>query len=112
MRSSHRTSARPARTQWAEPRTSGAARHYRDAVPDSRATPTGVEDLADLLEVPPDEVSFLGRLDEADLARLHDVVAGSLEREAQAIDEALEATMRFLPRPLRGRARKMLFPGE
>ena len=50
--------------------------------------------------------------DEADLARLHDVVAGSLEREGEAIDEALQATMRFLPRPLRGRAKKMLFPGE
>ena len=79
-------------------------------VPDP--SPTTVEDLADLLEVPRGEVSFLSKLDEADLARLHHVVAGSLDREAEAIDEALEATMRFLPRPLRGRARKMLFPGE
>jgi hypothetical protein len=79
-------------------------------VPDSPAT--SVEDLADLLEVRPGDVSFLSKLDEAELARLHDVVAGSLEREGQAIDEALQATMRFLPRPLRGRAKKMLFPGE
>jgi hypothetical protein len=79
-------------------------------VPDSPAT--SVEDLADLLEVRPGDVSFLSKLDEAELARLHDVVAGSLDREGQAIDEALQATMRFLPRPLRGRAKKMLFPGE
>ena len=79
-------------------------------MPDS--SPTTVDDLADLLEVPAGEVSFLSKLDQADLARLHEVVAGSLEREGAAIDEALEATMRFLPRPLRGRARKMLFPGE
>ena len=73
---------------------------------------TTVDDLAALLEVPPGEVAFLGKLEQADLARLHQVVSGSLEREAAAIDEALEATMRFLPRPLRGRARKMLFPDE
>ena len=71
-----------------------------------------VDDLADLLEVPRSDVSFLDKLSEADLARLHGVVAGSLEREGEAIDEALQATMRFLPRPLRGRAKKMLFPGE
>ncbi|GAA1912804.1 hypothetical protein [Nocardioides marmoribigeumensis] len=73
---------------------------------------TTVDDLAGLLEVPPGEVSFLDRLDAADLSRLREVVAGSLEREARAIDQALEATVRFLPRPLRGRARTMLFPGE
>ena len=72
----------------------------------------GLEELADLLDVPAGDVAFLSRLDEADLARLRAVVAGSLDREAAAIDEALEATMRFLPRPFRGRARKMLFPGE
>jgi hypothetical protein len=82
-------------------------------VPASHDSPdTTVEDLADLLEVRPGDVSFLSKLDEAELARLHDVVAGSLDREGQAIDEALQATMRFLPRPLRGRAKKMLFPGE
>jgi hypothetical protein len=73
---------------------------------------TTVDDLADLLEVPPGEVSFLSKLDGTDLARLHEVVAGSLEREGAAIDEALEATTRFLPRPLRGRARRLLFPEE
>ena len=79
--------------------------HYRDAV-------TTVDDLADLLEVPRGEVSFLDKLSEAELARLHDVVEESLVREGEAIDEALQATMRFLPRPLRGRAKKMLFPEE
>ena len=78
-------------------------------MPDS---PTTVDDLAALLEVPRTQVAFLDKLGEADLARLHDVVTGSLEREGEAIDEALQATMRFLPRPLRGRAKKMLFPGE
>ncbi len=80
-------------------------------VPD-RSPDTTVDDLAELLEVPPGQVAFLSSLDEADLARLHRVVSDSLEREAAAIDEALQATMRFLPRPLRGRARKMLFPDE
>ncbi len=78
-------------------------------MPDS---PTTVEDLATLLEVPPGDVAFLDKLAPADLDRLHRVVQGSLEREGEAIDEALQATMRFLPRPLRGRAKKMLFPGE
>ena len=75
-------------------------------------SPTTVDDLADLLEVPRDEVSFLDKLHDADLAQLHAVVAGTLEREGRAIDEALEATVRFLPRPLRGRAKKLLFPQE
>jgi hypothetical protein len=71
-----------------------------------------VDALAALLEVPATEVAFLGRLGDDDLARLHATVAGTLRREAEAIDEALEATVRFLPRPLRGRAKKLLFPGE
>ena len=91
-----------------ETTSAGPLPHYRDAVPDSPS----VDDLATLLEVPADEVAFLRKLDEADLVRLHDVVAGTLEREGRAIDEALEATVRFLPRPLRGRAKKLLFPGE
>lgn len=70
------------------------------------------DDLAALLEVPAGEVAFLDRLDREDLTRLHEVVAATLEREGRAIDEALEATVRFLPRPLRGRAKKLLFPGE
>lgn len=74
--------------------------------------PDRVTALADLMSVPPSEVAFLGRLDEATLGRLHALVAHSMQREEQALDEALEATMRFLPRPLRGRARKMLFPQE
>jgi len=77
-------------------------------VPDSPS----LDDLAALLEVSPGEVAFLHRLDETDLARLHVVVAETLERESRAIDEALGATVRFLPRPLRGRAKKLLFPGE
>lgn len=76
-------------------------------MPDSHS----VDDVAALLEVPAAEVAFLHRLDGADLDRLHDVVAGTLEREGRAIDEALGATVRFLPRPLRGRAKKLLFPG-
>ena len=79
-------------------------------MPDSPTTT--VDDLAALLDVPPADVSFLRKLDEADLARLPRVVADSLDREGEAIDEALQATMRFLPRPLRGRAEKLLFPGE
>ena len=48
----------------------------------------------------------------SDLDRLTGIVTGALERDEQRVAAALEGTVRFVPRPLRGRARKMLFPED
>lgn len=66
--------------------------------------------LGEALDAPPGELDYLEPLDEAGLARLHDLVRASLAAEEQRVQEALQATMRFVPRPLRGRAKKLLFP--
>ena len=41
-----------------------------------------------------------------------DVVVDALERDEARVTEAVEETVRFVPRPLRGRAKKMLFPED
>jgi hypothetical protein len=69
-----------------------------------------LHDLATLMDADDPGLDFLDPLGEKELVRLHELVAGSLRAEEQRVDEALRATMRFLPRPLRGRAGKILFP--
>lgn len=69
-----------------------------------------LRDLAGLLAADDTDLHFLEPLGEEDLLRLHELVADSLRAEEERVDEALRATMRFLPRPLRGRAGKILFP--
>lgn len=68
--------------------------------------------LAETLDADEAELSELSALDDAALERLRDLVAGAIVREEAAVDDALQATLRFLPRPLRGRAKKMLFPED
>lgn len=52
----------------------------------------------------------LSPLDEAALARLEALVSRCLRAEEERVDEALHATLRFLPPLLRKRAGTMLFP--
>ena len=68
--------------------------------------------LAEVLDTDPAQLGELSALDDATLERLREVVAGAVGREEAAVDAALQATLRFLPRPLRGRAKKMLFPED
>ncbi len=69
-----------------------------------------VDRLAEVMDTDPAALDFLRPLTDDEVARLHDLVARSLEAEDQRVRDALQATMRVLPRPLRGRAKKMLFP--
>lgn len=64
--------------------------------------------LADTLGVPEERLSSVRSLRDADLGRLDELVRSAVLRDAAAIDRGMERTLRFLPRPLRGRARKML----
>ncbi len=66
--------------------------------------------LAEVLDTDVEDLEHLAPLDGAGLDQLHALVTSSLAAEDARVQEALAATMRFLPRPLRGRAGKMLFP--
>jgi len=68
--------------------------------------------LAQRLQVDVDGIAFLARLEDPAVERLDALVAQAQARDAQAIDEGLQQTLRFVPRLLRGRAKKMLFPED
>lgn len=67
--------------------------------------------LADALDTPVEDLDYLSPLDDGALEQLHTLLRRSLAAEDQRVQDALQATMRFLPRPLRGRAKQLLFPG-
>lgn len=71
----------------------------------------GLRRLADDLDTHVGDLDYLSPLDDSALAQLHTLLQRSLEAEDRRVQDALQATMRFLPRPLRGRAKKLLFPG-
>lgn len=66
--------------------------------------------LAERLQVPPDRLSALDRLDPATVDAFADVVRQAQERDEAEIEKALQETLGFVPRILRGRVKKMLFP--
>ncbi|MDT0201394.1 hypothetical protein [Nocardioides sp. AE5] len=47
----------------------------------------------------------------AELDELCGLLQAAMEREDAAVESGLAATLKAVPRPLRGRARKLLFPG-
>ena len=68
--------------------------------------------LAATLGAGPADLDAVSPLDARDLARLDALVVDALERDEARVTEAVEETVRFVPRPLRGRAKKMLFPED
>ena len=66
--------------------------------------------LAERLQVDPEQLSRLERLDESTLDGFAEVVGRAQERDEAEIEQALQETLRFVPRILRGRVKKMLFP--
>jgi hypothetical protein len=66
--------------------------------------------LAEVMEIEVAALDYLAPLDDDAVARLDALVERSLREEDQRVQQALQATLRFLPPPLRGRARKVLFP--
>jgi len=75
-------------------------------------SPAALERLAGTLDVPVERLDYLRRLDPAHVGRLDSLVGQAILRDEAAIDRGMERTLRFLPRPLRGRARRMLVPEE
>ena len=72
--------------------------------------PAGVRALAERLGVAPDRLAFLRGTDDGTLACLDDLVASAAARHDEELDQALESTVHFVPRPLRGRVRRLLVP--
>lgn len=74
-----------------------------DAVADD-----ALDALARDLGVARSDVPFLDRLDAAALATLHAALHDARTRQERALAEAFEGTIRLVPRPLRGRVRRLL----
>jgi hypothetical protein len=65
-----------------------------------------MSDLADLIGAPvPDGV---GALSAADQARLGRMIAGAREKQAADLEAAFAATLKHVPFPVRGLAKRML----
>jgi hypothetical protein len=67
--------------------------------------------LADRLDVPVAELDFLAGYADTDLSALDAAVAAALTADDEAIQQGLEGAVNLIPRPLRGRAAKVLMPG-
>jgi hypothetical protein len=66
--------------------------------------------MSSTLGVPVTEFALLRDFAPADVATLADAVDRALRVQRDEIDASLESALSFIPRPLRGRARKLLFP--
>lgn len=69
---------------------------------------TALTSLATRLGVAPGELGSLTDLDATSLATLDAAVAAALASDAKAVAAGIEATLRLVPFPLRGRAAKAL----
>ena len=67
--------------------------------------------LAERLGVEPGRLAPLAGYGEDQIARLDALVARAMQQEDEAFDASLEEALRFVPKLLRGRAAKLLFPG-
>lgn len=67
--------------------------------------------LADRLGVPRQRLAPFEGYDEELLAHLTAELDASMQREDESFDAALDEALRFVPKLLRGRAAKLLFPG-
>lgn len=68
--------------------------------------------IAEHLGVTPDAMVGLDACSEAEVAHLDSLVVAALEAEAESVDSGLRATLDAVPRPLRGRAKALLFPED
>lgn len=67
-----------------------------------------LDGLAHDLGVQPSELAFLEDVDTAALQRLHAAVVHTRERADRDLAAAFDGTIRLVPRPLRGRVRRLL----
>jgi len=70
-----------------------------------------LSDLAARLDVPPDGLAFLSSFSAADLEVLDAAVAATLAADDEAVHDGLRHAVALIPRPLRGRAERLLTGG-
>jgi hypothetical protein len=73
---------------------------------------TALSGLAEQLKVDVDRIAHLERLGDPVLEGFSALVGRAVERDGREIEEGFQKTLRFVPRLLRGRAKKMLFPED
>ncbi|WP_067435890.1 hypothetical protein [Nocardioides jensenii] len=73
---------------------------------------TDVSALAERLGTSVDELAAFSACSPDEVAHLDMLVAAVFAAEAEAVESGLRATLTAVPRPLRGRAKALLFPGE
>lgn len=68
----------------------------------------GLDAIAAELRVPAAEVAFLADLDDTVREDLHRALVHARNHQERALREAFDGSVRLVPRPLRGRVRKLL----
>lgn len=66
--------------------------------------------IAEQLGVPPDSLAGIEACGQGEVAHLKSLIDAAFDTEAEAVDSGLRATLDAVPRPLRGRAKSLLFP--
>jgi hypothetical protein len=72
---------------------------------------TDTADLLRLLDTTGEDVPLLARLTPLELDVLDTAVTKAMRTEDEGFDQGLQEALRLVPRPLRGVARGLLFPG-
>ena len=72
---------------------------------------SSLRDLADLLGVPEKRLAMLSGVAQDNLNHLRDSITTAVHEQESAIQRGVEKSLQVIPRPLRGRARALLFPG-
>ena len=67
--------------------------------------------LAGTVGVARSELAMLEGFSTADVSMLADAVERAFLVQRAEVDQSLDSALGFIPRPLRGRARRLLFPG-
>lgn len=75
-------------------------------------TPTTHRSIAERLGIPYADLSALDTCTDEELARLDATLAKTIAAEDRAVDDGFAEALRFVPRPLRGRAKVLLFGGD
>lgn len=72
---------------------------------------SSLRELADLLGVPEKRLAMLSGVAQENLHHLRESITTAVQEQESAIQRGVEKSLQVIPRPLRGRARALLFPG-
>lgn len=72
---------------------------------------SSLRDLAEALGVPENKVSMVAGLADSDLDHLRNSITAAMAKQDTAIERGVERSLQAIPKPLRNRARSIIFPG-